>query len=136
MEKKLLLNNPPKVKWNRKESFSVIAGLGNISTVDVSRIYSYNDSYDGPVTRGGVSKGQCSALSSQPTKHFIMTKIEKTGSTTLYSILGRFLLRNKLNIASQSKAFHIHWTKQKLGEGEYTVISLIGSVNRSIIDVS
>lgn len=44
-------------------------------------------------------------------KHFIMTKIEKTGSSTLHSILARYVLNNRLNLLNQANGFHIDWTK-------------------------
>ena len=50
-------------------------------------------------------------------KHFIMNKIEKTGSSTLYGILARFVWNNKLNVLTQRRLFHIDWTKQNQGSG-------------------
>lgn len=58
-------------------------------------------------------------------KHFIMTKIEKTGSTTLHSILARYVLNNDLNVLNQEVGFHIDWTKQTKDHGMCTISQLV-----------
>lgn len=48
-----------------------------------------------------------------PVKHFAMTKIEKTGSSTLYTIFARFTRTNNLNILTQTKGYHIDWRAKR-----------------------
>ena len=50
-----------------------------------------------------------------PVKSFVFTKSSKTGSTTLTSLLIRFVINNKLNIIFPKKKAHIWWDKP---EGE------------------
>ena len=45
-----------------------------------------------------------------------MTKIEKTGSSTLCNIFGRFIMKKKLDIIIQKSNYHIDWFSPK-GEG-------------------
>ena len=40
--------------------------------------------------------------SCQPVRHFALAKIEKTGSSTLYTVFARFVRNNKLNILVQT----------------------------------
>ena len=49
--------------------------------------------------------------SCQPERHFALAKIEKTGSSTLYTIFARFVRNNKLNILVQTTKAksHIDW---------------------------
>ena len=45
----------------------------------------------------------------KPQKHFAMIKIEKTGSSTLHTILGRYVRENNLNMISQLRGVHINF---------------------------
>ncbi|XP_067951122.1 galactose-3-O-sulfotransferase 3-like [Watersipora subatra] len=38
-----------------------------------------------------------------------MTKVGKTGSSTLRGILARFIINNKLNVLTSCKSYHIKW---------------------------
>ena len=49
-------------------------------------------------------------------KQLVMTKIEKTGSSTLCNIFGRFIMKKKLDIIIQKSNYHIDWFSPK-GEG-------------------
>ena len=42
-----------------------------------------------------------------------MIKIEKTGSSTLHMILGRFVREHKLNMISQLKGVHINFREPR-----------------------
>ncbi|XP_067951120.1 galactose-3-O-sulfotransferase 3-like isoform X2 [Watersipora subatra] len=42
-----------------------------------------------------------------------MTKVEKTGSSTLRGILARYIMNNKLNVLTSCKCVHIKWTNKK-----------------------
>ncbi|KAF6033069.1 hypothetical protein EB796_008650 [Bugula neritina] len=44
---------------------------------------------------------------------FILTKVEKTGSSTLFSILSRFTQIYNLNILTQKNFHHISWSRPK-----------------------
>ena len=46
-------------------------------------------------------------------KHFVMTKIEKTGTSTLFSVFARFILLNTLNVLQSNKTIHINWSFNK-----------------------
>lgn len=46
-------------------------------------------------------------------KQFIMVKTEKTGSSTLFSILARFILTNQLNVMVMTRGGHLDVTKQR-----------------------
>ncbi|XP_067951121.1 galactose-3-O-sulfotransferase 2-like [Watersipora subatra] len=46
----------------------------------------------------------------KPVQRFVMTKVEKTGSSTLRAILGRFIINNRLNVLTSCKGYHIIWT--------------------------
>ena len=42
-------------------------------------------------------------------KHFVFTKIEKTASSTLFSIFVRFIIENRLNVLTSSRTHHVEW---------------------------
>ncbi|KAF6024455.1 hypothetical protein EB796_017233 [Bugula neritina] len=44
---------------------------------------------------------------------FVMIKTEKTGSTTLFSILARFILKNKLKVMVMTKGGHLDVTRKR-----------------------
>ena len=46
-----------------------------------------------------------------------MIKIEKTGSSTLYTILGRYVRENNLNMISQLRGVHINFRAPR-GKGK------------------
>ena len=46
-----------------------------------------------------------------PVKSFVFTKSPKTGSTTLSSLLFRFVENNKLNMVFPKTAFYLWWDK-------------------------
>ena len=54
---------------------------------------------------------------SVPQRHFAMIKIEKTGSSTLYTILGRYVRENNLNMISQLYGVHINFRAPR-GKGK------------------
>ena len=54
------------------------------------------------------SRGHCSDPE-DVIKHFVMTKVEKTGTSTLFSVLARFILTNKLNVLQAKSRLHIDW---------------------------
>ena len=54
------------------------------------------------------SRGHCSDPE-DVIKHFVMTKVEKTGTSTLFSVLARFILTNKLNVLQAKGRLHIDW---------------------------
>ena len=47
------------------------------------------------------------------TTHFILTKIEKTGSSTLASIFARFALKHRSNVMTMTYGGHLDVTKAK-----------------------
>ncbi|XP_067948788.1 galactose-3-O-sulfotransferase 3-like [Watersipora subatra] len=49
----------------------------------------------------------------KPVERFVMTKVEKTGSSTMLGILARFIMNNKLNVLTSCKGGHINWTNKK-----------------------
>lgn len=53
----------------------------------------------------------------EPVKRFAMIKIEKTGSSTMYTILARFIKENKMNMLSQVHGVHIDFRKPR-GQGQ------------------
>ena len=59
--------------------------------------------------------------SCQPVKHFAMTKIEKTGSSTLFTIFARFVRENNLNILVQKNGWHVDWRTPGKGNGKKEV---------------
>ncbi|XP_067950204.1 galactosylceramide sulfotransferase-like [Watersipora subatra] len=52
-------------------------------------------------------------ISASPVSQFVFTKIEKTGSSTFFAVLSRFVIKHKLNILMQRKRVHIDWKKPK-----------------------
>lgn len=50
---------------------------------------------------------------------FVLAKVEKTGSSTLSSMLFRFVTENKLNLLAVKHGFHIDW-KTERGPGKYS----------------
>ena len=62
---------------------------------------------------------------SEPQRHFAMIKIEKTGSSTLYTILGRFVREHKLNMISQLRGVHINFRAPRgQGEARYNTLDI------------
>ena len=59
--------------------------------------------------------------SCQPVKHFAMTKIEKPGSSTLFTIFARFVRENNLNILVQKNGWHVDWRTPGKGKGKEEV---------------
>ena len=54
-----------------------------------------------------------------------MIKIEKTGSSTLYIILGRFVREHKLNMISQLRGVHINFRAPRgQGEERYNILDI------------
>ena len=51
-------------------------------------------------------------------KHFIMVKVEKTGTSSLYSVFARFILMNKLTMLMPLNMSHISWKRRGRGKGE------------------
>ena len=51
-------------------------------------------------------------------KHFIMVKVEKTGTSSLYSVFARFILMNKLTMLMPLNMSHINWKRRGRGKGE------------------
>lgn len=55
----------------------------------------------------------------KPVDQFVFTKIEKTGSSTFFTVLARYVIRHKLNILMQKRRVHIDWNVKKgIGESE------------------
>ncbi|XP_067950568.1 galactose-3-O-sulfotransferase 2-like [Watersipora subatra] len=54
-----------------------------------------------------------SQITDKPVQRFVMTKVEKTGSTTLHGILARFIMNNKLNVLTSCKYHRVIWTYSK-----------------------
>ena len=48
-----------------------------------------------------------------PRRHFMFSKIEKTGSSTLYGIFQRFVKTNKLNLMVQTEGYHMRTSQPK-----------------------
>ena len=69
-------------------------------------------------TRPSDSK-ETSEISCQAVTHFALTKIEKTGSSTLFTIFSRFVRENNLNLVVQPRKYHIDWRKPR-GKGVYS----------------
>ena len=70
---------------------------------------------------------------SEPQRHFAMIKIEKTGSSTLYTILGRFVREHKLNMISQLRGVHINFRAPR-GQGE-AIYNILGIKNNWSVEL-
>ena len=69
----------------------------------------------------------------KPQTHFGMLKIEKTGSSTLYTILGRFVREHNLNMISQLYGVHINFRAPR-GRGRYALVCIPGSERLSVCE--
>ena len=47
-----------------------------------------------------------------------MVKVEKTGTSSLYSVFARFILMNKLTMLMPLNMSHISWKRRGRGKGE------------------
>jgi len=56
-----------------------------------------------------------------------MVKIEKTGTSTLFALLSRFVRSNQLNllIPSPSEWVHVDWQKPGLGWNSHTTLTFV-----------
>ncbi|XP_067950203.1 galactose-3-O-sulfotransferase 2-like [Watersipora subatra] len=77
-----------------------------------------------------------------PVRCFVLTKIEKTGSSTLFAIFARYVRSHRLNILMQTKFVHIDWRRPKgrawdIGPGRVTRADVLinhARYNKSMID--
>lgn len=69
-----------------------------------------------------------------PKRHFMFSKIEKTGSSTLYGIFQRYVKTNKLNLMVQTVGYHLMTSQPKgahPGEWIYSLYSIVAHVSGS-----
>ncbi|XP_067950984.1 galactosylceramide sulfotransferase-like isoform X2 [Watersipora subatra] len=70
------------------------------------------------------------------TKQFVMTKVEKTGSSTLFAIMVRFIRFHKLNVLTQCHGHHIPWNPSKFAIGPENVSQADTLVNHAIYNIT
>ncbi|XP_067951347.1 galactose-3-O-sulfotransferase 2-like [Watersipora subatra] len=106
-------------KWLAKFCFLPVLPVVIIITYHPNRLIGLSQNHDASIlTTGNILNSSNSYVNSYVNTclpadritHFIMTKVEKTGSSTLFAILARFILENQVNnILQQHSMYHINW---------------------------
>ncbi|XP_067951422.1 galactose-3-O-sulfotransferase 2-like [Watersipora subatra] len=85
---------------------------GNHGVIDLRYLVSNNGTDERKKSQHAVNSVE-QLKENKPVQRFVMTKVEKTGSSTLRGILARFIINNKLNVLTSCKGHHITWTIKK-----------------------
>lgn len=65
------------------------------------------------VSAGSRARGDGSSKCTEKVTRFALIKTEKTASSTLFSILARFILQNQLNVMVMTKGGHLDVSKPR-----------------------
>ncbi|XP_067950557.1 galactose-3-O-sulfotransferase 2-like [Watersipora subatra] len=69
-------------------------------------------------------------------RHFVLTKVEKAASSTMFSILARFIIRHNLTVLTSLKGSHISWNPQDFSIGPGNASQADALINHAIYDRS